>query len=243
MFRLGKQVRRHITGIGRLVRNDQNLTGTGDGIYTDIAEAGLLRKRNEDIAGACDLIYLRDTLRTESHSSDGLRPADLIDLIHARDAGRRQCTRIHFSVRPRRCRHDDLLHARHLRRDHIHQHAARIGRLAARHIDTGYGERQDPLSENAAVRLRVDPAVAELFLVKRLDVGGGFLHNRKERPVDGFDGLLDLCLRHTDVIGMTLPLIKLLRVGKYRPVTVCPHIGYDVRYCLLIFRIIIRASF
>ena len=49
----------------------------------------------------------------------------------------------------------------HLRRDHIHQHAARIGRLAARHIDTGYGERQDPLSENAAVRLRVDPAVAE----------------------------------------------------------------------------------
>ncbi len=243
MFRLGKQICRHIPGIGRLVRDDQNLTGTGDGIYTDIAEAGLLRKCDEDIAGARDLIYLRDALRTESHRRDGLCPADLIDFIHARDAGRRQCARIHFAVRPRRCRHDDLLHARHLRRDHIHQHAAWIGRLAARHIDTGYGERQDPLSENAAVRLRVDPAVAELFLVKRLDVGGGFLHDCKEWPVDGPDGLLDLRLCHTDVPGMTLPLIKLLRVGKYRPITVCPHIGYDVRHGLLIFRIIIRASF
>ena len=98
MLRLGKKIRRYITGICRFIRNDQNLAGACDGINAHITEAGLFGKGYKNVAGACDFIHLGDTFRAEGHGSDCLGASRLIDFIHSRNIRSRQRSGIHFPV-------------------------------------------------------------------------------------------------------------------------------------------------
>ena len=99
VFCLRQQICRHISGIGTFIRKHQYLTGTGDGINADISIDCLFRQCHEDIAGAGDLVHLRNGLRSEGHSCDRLGTAHLIDGIHARNIRSNQCARVYLAFR------------------------------------------------------------------------------------------------------------------------------------------------
>ena len=88
MLRLTEQISRDIAWIGFFIRDDQYLARARDHVDGNGAEHLLLRFRDKGVAGADDLVDLRDRFRAVSQRRDRLRAADLEDLIHARD-GRR----------------------------------------------------------------------------------------------------------------------------------------------------------
>ena len=170
MLRLGKQIRRHIAGIGRFIRNDQNLAGTGDGIDAHIAETGLFGQSHEDVAGAGYLIHLGHAFRAESEGCNGLGAAHFVDFIHARHACRGKGSRVDLSVRAGRGRHNDPFHSRHLCGNHVHQHAGRIGSRPARRVDACGSHRKQTHAQNGAVRLCLKPAGPLLLFVEGADI-------------------------------------------------------------------------
>ena len=105
---------------------------------------------------------------------NGLGPADGERTVDAGQIGGGQYQVVAFATR-RRHHHDDFADTGHLGRHGIHQHRARIGGLAARHVDADPVERRDLLAEQRAVVLDVAPRAAQLVLViASYPVGGLF---------------------------------------------------------------------
>ena len=243
MLRLGKQIRRHIAGIGRFIRNDQNLAGTGDGIDAHVAETGLFGQSHEDVAGAGDLIHLGHAFRAEGQGCNGLRAAHLVDFIHARHACRGKGSRVDLSVRTGRGRHDDPFHTRHLCGDHVHQHAGGIGCRPARRVDArgGHGEQTHP--QNGAVRFCLKPAGPLLLFMEGTDVRRRLLHDLQKFLSHLPAGFLNFAFCDAHRLRREVTVIQLTRIGKKGFVPLLPHIGDDVRNHRFVLSVIIGASF
>ena len=105
---LAEQVRRDPGRVRRAVGDDEDLAGPGDHVDIDKAEDLPLGFRDKGIAGANDLIDLRDRLRAISQGSDGLGAAGLEDPIHPGDLRRRQNDRRDTAAAGGGRDHDDL---------------------------------------------------------------------------------------------------------------------------------------
>ena len=119
-----------------LIGKYKNFTRAGNRIDADIAKYGFLCQCNEDIARACNLIYLRNRLRTKSHSSDRLGSTYFVDFIYTCDFGSYCSAGIDSAIFSRRCGHDDFADSCYFSRYHIHQYTGRISGLSTRYIYT-----------------------------------------------------------------------------------------------------------
>ena len=106
MFRLGQQIRGHITGIGGFVGDDEDLAGPGDGVDAHKAVDRFFRQGHKNVAGSHDLVHFRDARRSESQRGHCLRSTHFVDPVRSRDPGGRQSTRIYLSVFSRWSDHD-----------------------------------------------------------------------------------------------------------------------------------------
>lgn len=77
--------------------------------------------------------------------------------MHTRHIGSSQHQRVLLTL-GRRHDHDDVLHTGHMGGNGVHQHARRIGRLAARHVNAHAIQRRDLLAQQRAVLVTVAPA-------------------------------------------------------------------------------------
>ncbi|MPN09900.1 hypothetical protein SDC9_157193 [bioreactor metagenome] len=121
--------------------------------------------------------------------------------------------------------------------DGVHQHAGRISRLAARHIDADTVERRDLLAQQRAVLVAVTPALA-VGLLLRLVVAAHALGGGRERAflriVQAVESGLQLGLRELQ-LGHALDVERVESRGvfQHRRVAALLHIGEDVRHALL----------
>jgi hypothetical protein len=123
VFRLGKHIRGDINRIGGTVNDEQNLTRAGDGIDIDLAKHHTLRRRDENISRADNLIDFWNGLRAISQRRHRLRSADAKNFIHA---GNVRSRKNDVTLAPYRRGHDDLFNAGDFCRNRVHQHGRRI---------------------------------------------------------------------------------------------------------------------
>ena len=76
---LGNQIGGGEIGAGGLVGDDNDFAGAGDGVDIDFAEDLPLRQRDEEVAGANDLVDFGKAFDAVSEGGDGLRTAEAID--------------------------------------------------------------------------------------------------------------------------------------------------------------------
>ena len=133
-----------------------------------------------------------------------------------------------FSILPRRRHHDDLGHARHLRRHDIHQDGRRIDRLPARHINTDSSQGQDLLTEQNAVLAGIKPAVPLLFFVKGPDVFKRFPDDTQKLLRDLAVRFPDLRIGYTDCIRRQLHMVKFLRISEKGLISVRPDLLHNL---------------
>ena len=146
MLRLAQQVGGHPFGIGRAVRDHQDLGRSGNGVDTDPAEHLPLGFRHEGIAGTDNLVDRRQRARTEGQRGNRLRPADRVEFIHAGlQRGIGYCGR-QLAIR-RRGDHHDPLDAGNAGRHDVHQHRGRIARPAAGHVHADRVQRRPAPAE------------------------------------------------------------------------------------------------
>ena len=185
MLSLAEQVRRDPGRVRRAVGDDEDLAGPGDHVDIDKAEDLPLGFRDKGIAGANDLIDLRDRLRAISQGSDGLGAAGLEDPIHPGDLRRRQNDRRDTAAAGGGRDHDDLAAACQFSRDGIHQDRRGIGRCAAGDIQADFFDGRDLLAHDNAVPAGKLKAGAALVGVEGADVLCGLLHHAAQLWVDG----------------------------------------------------------
>ena len=212
MLGLGQQIRCHIPGIGRVVGDDQDLAGAGDGVDAHVAVDSFLCQRHIDVARAHDLVNLGDGLCAVSQCGNGLGAAHLVDHIGACLFGSHQCGGVYLTVFSRRCGHNDLLHPCHLGRNNVHEHGRRINGLAAGYIDAHPAQRRDLLAQHGAVGLGVKPAVAALFLMIGADIHQRLTDDLHQRRIHRFIGFCDLLLCDNQIVGADIGTVKFLRI-------------------------------
>ena len=139
-----------------------------------------------------------DSLGTVGQPGDRLRAADAIDRIHPGHVRRGEQDICDFTVRAawRRCEHD-LANARHARGHRGHQHAAGIGRAAARRVHRYSIEWSDELAERTATWRMVKPRFATAVLVEGANPIGGGLQSTHYALPNALDGLIDLGIADT----------------------------------------------
>ena len=169
---LGEEVDGHPVRIARAVGDDQHFGGTGHHVDADGAEHAALGAGDVGVAGADDLVHLRNGLRAVGQRADGLGAADGEHAIDAGQMRRGQHQFVPLAAR-RRHHHDEFLDARHLGGNGVHQHRTRIGRLAAGHVEADAIERRDLLAQARAVGFGVVPGLGLLPLVVAADARGG----------------------------------------------------------------------
>mmetsp|Transcript_29288 Transcript_29288/g.53048 ORF Transcript_29288/g.53048 Transcript_29288/m.53048 type:complete len:339 (-) Transcript_29288:252-1268(-) len=231
MFGLAEQVHGHPVWRRGAVGNHEDLARAGDHVDADLAEHMLLGRGHIRIARAGDLVDARDACRAIGQCGHGLGAADREHPVHAGHRGRGQHQRVAHAV-GRGHHHDDLGHAGDLGRDGIHQHAARVGGLAARHIDADTVQRRDLLAEQVAVLVAVAPAAArglQLTLVigphaPRRRLQRVALHGRDGRQRGLQFGRGDFQRGHA---GGVQP-VEALGVVQHGGITAGPHIGQDL---------------
>jgi hypothetical protein len=122
-------------------------------------------------------------------------------------------------------------------RDGVHQHAARVGGLAAGHIDAHAVQRRDLLAQQRAVFVAVAPALARglfLRLVVAAHAGGGGLQRVALHGGNGVESGLELGLRQLQRRhGVGLQAVKALRCIPARRIAALLHVGQDVGHALL----------
>ena len=134
MLGLREQVRANPRRLIGAIGDHQDLGGARDHVDADGAEDQALGGGDIGVAGAHDLVHRRNRLGAVGERGDGLRPAHPIDLCDACDLGGGHHRRVERAIR-RRHDHGDALHAGDARGDRVHQHGARIGSRAARHVE------------------------------------------------------------------------------------------------------------
>ena len=151
--------------------------------------------------------------------------------MHTRHIGSSQHQRVLLTL-GRRHDHDDVLHTGHMGGNGVHQHARRIGRLAARHVNAHAIQRRDLLAQQRAVLVTVAPALA-IGLLLRFVVAAHTACRRLQRFAlgsrqaveGGFQLLLgQLQRRH----GIGLQAVKACRVFQHGVIAAGLDIGQDV---------------
>ena len=237
VLRLGQEVRRDVSGVRRVVCQDQDLTGSRDRVDAGHAEAGLFGQGDKNIAGAGDLVDAGNGLCAVGKGRDGLGPAHLVDLIRAGDVRCDQGARGGFSIRAGGRRDHDPFHARHFGRNHVHQDTGRIGRPSARHIAAGGSDRRHLLTQDGPLLRGRDPALGHLFLVVGADIGRCPADDLDEFGRQGRVGLLDLLTAHPDRVLGQDAVVEFLLQGKDRLVPPRADVIDDLPHGLFIFGI------
>ena len=134
MLGLREQVRGDPFRLIGAIGDHQDLGGARDHVDADGAEDQALGGGDIGVAGAHDLVHRRNRLGAVGERGDGLRPAHPIDLCDACDLGGGHHRRVERAIR-RRHDHGDAPHAGDAGGDRVHQHGARIGGGAARHVE------------------------------------------------------------------------------------------------------------
>ena len=226
MFRLGEQVRRHVARVALRVGHTEDFGGTGDHVDGHDTEHLLLGLRDERVAGADDLVDLRDGLGAVRECRDGLGAADFEDAVDTGHFCGRQDIGVHFAVRSRRGRDDEFADAGDLRGDRVHEDGGRVGGGAAGYVETGLVHGDDFLSHDDAVFVVDDKAVAQLFFVEFRNVGRGPFEDPAE-VADDVKSLVDL--RFGDLEGREFGFIEFPAVLEEGCIAPRPDIGNDVR--------------
>ena len=237
VFRLGKQVHGNPVRIGFAVAHHQNFRRAGDHVDAHLAKNLALGFRHVDIAGADNLVHRRHGVRAVGQGRHRLGATHRNKPVYPGDGRRRQHHIVELAPRRRRY-HDDVLHARHLGGQGIHQHRAGIGRLATGHIDPCTVQRRHLLAQQGAIGLAVRPGILFLLFViaahpcrcrfQRLTL---FCRNPRQ-------GGLQLVLTHHQICGGTdLAAIKPRGVLHQCSITAFGHIPQDALNPLGHFRI------
>ena len=190
MLGLRQHIGGDIFGIGAVIHQQKNLTGSGDGVDIDFAENQSLGRRDEDISRTDDFIHFRDRRGAEGHRSDRLRAADTKNSIHAGNLGGGENNR---AIIADGRGHNNFLHAGDFGGDRVHQYRRRIRRLAPWNVNADPFQRRDSLPEQHAYRVAILPALLQLAPMKRRDSprrktqGAQILcRNLSHRPFDLF---------------------------------------------------------
>ena len=195
---LREQVGGDVARVGGVVREDQDLARSGDHVDVDLAEHHLLRGRHVDVARAHDLVHPRDRRRAVGHRPDGLGAADAVDLLEAEHVGDHEHVRVEHALRRRRA-DGERADTGDLRRDRVHQHRARVGRLAAGDVEPDPPDRRHELAEQRAVVGGLEPGLGALTLVKGPDARRRLLEERQDLARDLAVGLLHLLAAHGEL--------------------------------------------
>ncbi|MCY1231899.1 hypothetical protein D9M72_443610 [compost metagenome] len=174
-----------------LVGDDKHFRGTGDHVDADGTEDLALGGGNIGIARADNLGDGGDRLGAIGKRRNGLRAADAVDLLDARKPCCCKHRRIDLTAACRH-HHNDAGNARHLRRQRIHQHRARIARRATGHIEADGIDCRPARTEADAHRVFVDIVLRPLARVVRLDAGGSDLERAQHFRLDRLDRRIDL---------------------------------------------------
>ena len=121
MFRLREQIGGDENRVAGRVGDHEDLGGSGDHIDRDHAENLLFGFCDEGVAGADDLVDLRDALGAVGERGDRLRASDLENAVDARDVGGGEDRGIDLSVLAGRRHHHDGFAAGDLGGDRVHQ--------------------------------------------------------------------------------------------------------------------------
>ena len=163
---LGQHICGDVFGIGAVIHQQKNLTGSGDGVDIYLAKNESLGCRDKDISRPDDLIYFRDRRGAEGHRSDRLRAADTKNSIHPGNLGGGEDDRpIIADGRG----HNNFLHAGDFGGDCVHQNRRRIGSFTPWDVNADPFQRRDSLPEQHAYRVAILPALLQLAPVKRRD--------------------------------------------------------------------------
>ena len=136
MLCLGKKVSCHKMRISCLICKNKDLTRSCNGVNAYIAIYCFLCKSYENVSGTYDLVYLRNTLCSESKGTDRLCTTHLINLICSCFFGCYQCGSAYFAILSGRCCHNNMRNSCHFRRYNIHQYRRRINCFSTGYIDT-----------------------------------------------------------------------------------------------------------
>ena len=136
MLCLGKKVSCHKMRISCLICKNKDLTRSCNGVNAYIAIYCFLCKSYENVSGTYDLVYLRNTLCSESKGTDRLCTTHLINLICSCFFGCYQCGSAYFAILSGRCCHNNMRDSCHFRRYNIHQYRRRINCFSTGYIDT-----------------------------------------------------------------------------------------------------------
>ena len=221
--KIGGYPGRIVAGVG----HDQDLRRAGDQVDADLSEDAALGGGDVGVARPGDLVDRLDRLGAVGERRHGLGATDAPDLVGAGDAGGQHDQRIDHAI-GRRHDHDDAPNACHLGRHNIHQHRRRIGRGAARHVDTRGIDGPIARPQPCAGAVREVDVFRQQRAMKSFDALGGeyqgfALRRRYLGGRFGAFGLTDPQARR-----VTLEPVELLRVIDQRRIASCAHIGHDL---------------
>ena len=131
-----------------------------------------------------------------------LRAADGVDLVDAEQRAGREDRRVRAAAELglRRARDREAPDAGHLRRDDVHDHAARVGDQPARHVEPDPADRHPALGDGGAVDDLHDLVVAQLRPADRGGPGDRLLERRADRRVEPVERLLQRLGRHAQLL-------------------------------------------
>ena len=201
MLSLTHEVGGEELGVGGLVRDNQNLAGTGDHVYIYGAEQELLCRCDKDISGADDFIDLRHGLCAVCESSDCLSAAHEEHSVNTCELRGGDDIRIGSTVLLGRSNHDKLLNTRELGGDSVHQNGRRKHGGAARNVNSDALQTAHTLTHDNAVRLCCEPALLNLSAVEVGDVVSRFFEGFKQLGVAELYDIIYFFRRDLGVLG------------------------------------------
>ena len=147
---LAEQIHGYPVRRGAAIGQHQDFARAGDHVDAHLAEHAPLGAGHIGIARPGDLVDCCDGGCAVGQRPHRLRAAYGEHPVHTGHGRRRQYQGIAVAIRGGD-HHHDLAHARHPGRHGAHQHAGRIGRLAAWHVDAHAIKWRDLLAEQGAV--------------------------------------------------------------------------------------------
>ena len=164
MFGLAEQIHGHPVRWCCAIGQHQNFARAGNHVDAHRTKHTAFGSSNIGIARASDFVNGWNGLRAISQGGHGLRAANgerTADACHI-GSGQHQCV---FFVMRRWHHHDDVLNARHMRRNGIHQYAGGVSSFSTWYINSHAVEWCDFLSQQSAVRIAVCPTLATGFFL------------------------------------------------------------------------------
>ena len=146
-----------------------------------------------DVAGAGDHVDRRALVGAVGEHGQGLGAADGVDFGDAQQGagGEHGRVRLAAELLLRRGRDRDLLDARRLRRDHVHDDRGRVGDEPAGDVDARPLDREEPGGDAQAGGGLGVPALGELGLVDDPGAAGRLLEGVPDLGVQRFEGVVD----------------------------------------------------